>query len=103
MPPGWRPADVAAQDPKPPFELQRPRFDPPTTAAQTWAAAALFAGLLGATAAFLWNAHRLALPAQLLAAAALLGGLMAVGWLCTARPQRLPEPSLDQSLEQRPR
>jgi alkylglycerol monooxygenase len=27
--PGWRPADVAASDPWPPFDLARERFDPP--------------------------------------------------------------------------
>ena len=72
-PPGWRPADVAARWPLPPFDLARvQRFDPPMTPAATATAVALFAVALGLTAAFLWNAHRWPLGPQLAAAGSLL-------------------------------
>jgi hypothetical protein len=64
-PPGWRPADVAAQRPKPAFDLQRPLFDP----------------LLGGTSVFLWTAHTLTLLEQMAGASALLAGLLLVGRL----------------------
>jgi hypothetical protein len=85
MPPGWRPADVAARFPKPPFDLHRPRFDPPVGAGASWAAAALFVALLCATSFFLWNAHTLTLAQQLGGAAAIVAGLWAVGWLTAPR------------------
>ena len=90
-PPGWRPADVAARFPKPAFELDRwQRYDPPAGRARLAAAASLFVLLLGATTVFLWNAHALALPAQLAAALAIVAGLWGVGVLSTppGRPQQ---------------
>lgn len=67
-PPGWRPADVAASDPKAPFSLQsRTVFESRASSSTMWIAAALFALGLSATAVFLWTAHTLA-PA------------VAVGW-----------------------
>ena len=81
MPPGWRPDDVAARFPKPAFDLQRPRFDPPVSHRALMLAAALFAVLLTATAAFLWNAHTMSLFTQLAGASALLAGLVLVGRL----------------------
>jgi sterol desaturase/sphingolipid hydroxylase (fatty acid hydroxylase superfamily) len=85
MPPGWRPADVAARFPKPRFELDRQRYDPPVGAGALWAAAGLFAMLLVATSAFLWAAHTLPLVQQAAGAAAIVAGLWAVGWLTTPR------------------
>jgi sterol desaturase/sphingolipid hydroxylase (fatty acid hydroxylase superfamily) len=82
-PPGWRPADVAARFPKPAFDIARvQRFDPPLTPAGAVAAAALFLGLLGVTAAWLWNAHTLGVPALVGIALALAAGLKGLGVLC---------------------
>jgi len=86
-PPGWRPADVAARHPKPPFVLQPgQRYDPPASRAARALAVAAFALLLAATTAFLWTAHSLGLVQQILAAAAIAGGLWAVGLLSEGRP-----------------
>jgi hypothetical protein len=53
----------------------------------------LFAVLLAGTAALLWNAHRLD-PALLWGgAAAIVGGLCAVGALCTGSPGTAGNPS----------
>ena len=81
-PPGWRPADVAAGWPKPPFEIDRlERYDPPMSRAAQGLAAGVFVALLGATALFLWNAHRLTLVQQAQSVAALIAGLWLVGWI----------------------
>jgi sterol desaturase/sphingolipid hydroxylase (fatty acid hydroxylase superfamily) len=87
MPPGWRPADVAARHRKPRFELQQlRRYDPPTSRTALALALALFALLLAATTAFLWTAHSLGLAQQLFAASVIAAGLWAVGWLSEGRP-----------------
>lgn len=44
--PGWRPVDVQARDPKPPFEIVRPEFDPPVSRACRIYVAVNFAVLL---------------------------------------------------------
>jgi sterol desaturase/sphingolipid hydroxylase (fatty acid hydroxylase superfamily) len=80
-PPGWRPADVAAKYPKPPFQIQRTLFDPEMSRGAQWLAMALFVALLGATSAFLWTAHTLSLPQQLGSAAAIIGALWLIGVL----------------------
>ena len=85
-PPGWRPPDVAARDPKPAFDLAAvQRFEPPLAPAAAWAAGALFVALLGATSAFLWHAHLLAWPARVAAAVGIVAGLWAVSWLTSPR------------------
>ena len=85
-PPGWRPADVAAAWPSAAFDIARlERYDPPASRAALAVAAALFVGLLGATSAFLWNAHRLTLGEQALGALAIVAGLWAVGALTSPR------------------
>lgn len=76
-PPGWRPADVAARFPKPPFELRRERFDPPVSRAALAGAALLFVAVLGVTSWFLWNAHTLPLAEQ----AGWALGILAMTWL----------------------
>jgi sterol desaturase/sphingolipid hydroxylase (fatty acid hydroxylase superfamily) len=88
-PPGWRPADVAAQFPRAPFVLGAiPRYAPPMSPAQRWGATTLFTGAIAATCAVLWNAHRLD-PLPLVAATAgVLGLLWAVGWVC-ARQEKV--------------
>jgi len=83
-PPGWRPADVAARWPAPPFEITRPRFHPQPGRTALVAALLLFGLALALTAGLLWFAH--ALPVGWLAAgagtvAALLWG---VGALCSS-------------------
>jgi sterol desaturase/sphingolipid hydroxylase (fatty acid hydroxylase superfamily) len=98
QPPGWRPADVAARWPKPAFDIAAvQRFDPPVSCRAAWAAALLFAALLGATTVLLWHAHRLDSTALALGAAAVIGGLWLVGRLCspaaTRRTGRLPPKS----------
>ena len=79
-PPGWRPDDVAARWPKPPFAVAAfERFDPPVARARQVAAFALFAALLAATTWLLWNAHALPWPVQAVAALAIaLGGRTAL-------------------------
>ena len=87
--PGWRPADVAARWPKPAFDIARmQRHDPALPARAAAAACVLFALALGATAAFLWFAHRLSLPEQLGAGAAIVLLLVGVGAVTTPRPSR---------------
>ena len=82
-PPGWRPPDVAARWPKPAFELARvKRFDPQMSRGAQWLAIALFVVVLNATTLFLWFSHRMTLIEQLLAAAAILAALWAVGRVC---------------------
>ena len=94
-PPGWRPADVAARHPKPPFALDRvERFDPPMTRAAQACAALTFLALLGMTTAFLWTAHE-ASPMGLAAwAASIVAGLWLVGLLSErSTPDSLRQPA----------
>ena len=94
--PGWRPADVAAQWPRPAFEIARvQRFDPPLSRGGAWAASGLFVALLGATTAFLWNVHAMGLAQQVAAAAGIVGGLWLVGAICTPRAKGVPPEALD--------
>jgi len=84
MPPGWRPADVAARWPKPAFALAAvERFDPVVPRARAVLASLLFGALLLATTGLLWNAHRLTLVQQVVTALAIVAGLWGVGALCT--------------------
>lgn len=83
-PPGWRPADVAARHPKPPFEMaQVSLYDPPMSHPVRVASAALFLALLGATSWLLWNAHLLPWFTLAAAATGIVAGLWLVGMLCT--------------------
>ena len=85
-PPGWRPADVAARFPKPPFDIAKvERFHPPVSVAATWFGALQFVLLLGAVSVFLWNADSLPLPQSAVWLAALCAGLWAVGALMQGR------------------
>ncbi len=84
-PPGWRPADRIAADPRPAFSLQRPRYDPPVARGAQALAIVVFGGVLASTTAFLWNAHLLSGLQQVAGAAAIWGGLMLVGALMTPR------------------
>ena len=87
-PPGWRPADVAARHPRPAFALHAVQtYDPQVSRTALGAAALVFVLLLGATTAFLWTAHTLALPLQIGAAAAIIAALGLVGLLCEGGAQ----------------
>ena len=81
--PGWRPADVAAADPKPAFALaRRERFDPPVTRAVRAYALVQFALLLGCTVHLLRmqavspTGEALAYFAYLMLGLVALGGLL---------------------------
>ena len=85
-PPGWRPADVTARDPQPPFELSRVRrYDPEVTAALRWTGLALGMGALAGTIALLWSAPALDVEQQFLAALALCAALWATGAVLQGR------------------
>jgi len=85
-PPGWRPADVAAQWPRPAFDIKRRRrYDPPITEQAGWVAATLFLVVLGLTTLLLWNAHQLAPWLLALLALGVVALLWAVGFVTEAR------------------
>jgi sterol desaturase/sphingolipid hydroxylase (fatty acid hydroxylase superfamily) len=82
MPPGWRPADVAAKWPKPAFDIERvERYDPPMSRASQALAALVFIALLAVATVFLWNAHTLSLAEQVAAAVSVMVCLWLVGFL----------------------
>jgi hypothetical protein len=89
-PPGWRPPDVAAADPKPAFDLKaRERYAPPVSRQRLIASAVLFVIALSITAYFLWTAHQMPMGQQLLFAALPIALLWLVGRLTMARgPER---------------
>jgi alkylglycerol monooxygenase len=89
MPPGWRPADVAARFPKPPFDIEAVRlYDPPAGALAQAAAALAFLGVLGATSVFLWVQHTLGPAERAAAAAAIVATLWAIGRALEGRGRR---------------
>jgi sterol desaturase/sphingolipid hydroxylase (fatty acid hydroxylase superfamily) len=91
MHPGWRPADVAARWPKPPFEIaQMRRYDPPLARGASWLAVVLFLLALTGTALFLWFAHTLTFAEQAGSAAAVIALLLAVGWVTTPKRPGVP-------------
>jgi hypothetical protein len=88
-PPGWRPPDVAARWPKPPFEIDKlERYDPPMSRGAQVLAVLVFFALLAATTLFLWNAHTLSLGQQAGAAITVVVCLWLVGWLSERSPLR---------------
>ncbi len=85
-PPGWRPADVAARFPPPPFELARVSvWHPPMTRAVMVFAAVQFVLLLLGVAQFLWRADGMPLPEAAVWLCALMAGLWAVGAVMQGR------------------
>jgi sterol desaturase/sphingolipid hydroxylase (fatty acid hydroxylase superfamily) len=89
MPPGWRPADVAARWPRPAFELRAvQRYDPPLARGAGVAAATLFVLVLAATSGFLWFAHTLSWTRLLLGAAVIVALLWLIGRLTQPPAQR---------------
>ena len=85
-PPGWRPADVALNYPKPAFELSRVRvFDPVVSHAAGGFAAAQFLLLLSGVSAVLWFADVMALSSSAVWSLALVAGYWVVGALLQGR------------------
>lgn len=90
-PPGWRPADVAARFPKPPFQQDHPPFDPPMSRALTLYCLLHFGLLLAMAVHFLGLAvlgidrgvllYALYLVASLTVLGALMEGRRAGRWL----------------------
>lgn len=79
-PPGWRPADVAARFPKPPFAMENVRrYHPPMTRGMAWFAGVQFSVLLGGVALFLWHADQVPVAQSAVWLAALTAALWAVG------------------------
>ena len=85
-PPGWRPADVAARFPRPPFNIRQVRpFDPPASRATQVFAGLHFVALLGGVAVFLWMADAMPTSAAMAWAGALTCGLWCVGAVLQGR------------------
>jgi alkylglycerol monooxygenase len=79
-PPGWRPADVAARFPKPPFDItQVRRYDPTVGRVLRVAAALQFVLLLAGAIAFLWQSDLLPIGQAFVWLAGLTVGLWSVG------------------------
>lgn len=95
MPPGWRPADRLAADPKPPFDLAaaRQRHDPPASRVAQALAVALFVAALTGTAVLLWSAHERPLWQLAAGALAVLATLQAVGTLVGGPARRDAAPA----------
>ena len=85
-PPGWRPADLAANDPKPSFDIAAvQRYEPAASGGVRALAALQFTVLLGGATAFLWFSDTLAFTTALVWLAALTAGLWATGALLQGR------------------
>ncbi|MDN8613205.1 lysoplasmalogenase family protein [Variovorax ginsengisoli] len=85
-PPGWRPADLAANDPKPPFDIAGvQRYEPQASRGVQVFAALQFIALLGGATAFLWFSDTLAFTTSLVWLAALTAGLWATGAVLQGR------------------
>jgi sterol desaturase/sphingolipid hydroxylase (fatty acid hydroxylase superfamily)/uncharacterized membrane protein YhhN len=79
-PPGWRPADLAAIDPKPAFDIRQvQRYEPQVSGGVRAFAAAQFVLLLAGAIAFLWFSDALPLATSVVWLAALSAGLWATG------------------------
>ena len=85
-PPGWRPADVTLNYPKPAFELSRVQvFDPVVSRAASGFAAAQFLLLLSGVSAVLWFADVMPLGGSAVWSLALVAGYWVVGALLQGR------------------
>ncbi|MBB6240985.1 sterol desaturase family protein [Rhodanobacter sp. MP1X3] len=84
-PPGWRPADVAARFPKPAFDIDHPRYDPPMSRGFTVYLLLQFALLLGMSIHFLTLVPVAPLPTLLLYAGYLVASLCVLGILMEGR------------------
>ncbi|WP_426661661.1 sterol desaturase family protein [Rhodanobacter aciditrophus] len=84
-PPGWRPADVAARFPRPPFAMPGERYDPPLPAPLKFYVLLQFALLLGMVTHFLGITAGAGLPTLLLYAIWLVLGISVLGALMEGR------------------
>jgi alkylglycerol monooxygenase len=85
-PPGWRPADLAAVDPQPAFDIaQLRRYEPDASPAAQLFAGLQFLVLLGGATAYLWFADLLSLPTSLVWLLVLTAGLWATGAVLQGR------------------
>jgi alkylglycerol monooxygenase len=85
--PGWRPADVAAQFPKPVFDMRaaKTKFNTPLSRRAQQISALVFFVLLQAVAVFLWRAEQLGTAQQLAGVLGLALALWVLGALTQAR------------------
>lgn len=84
--PGWRPADLVAQDARPVFSLGAvQRYDPPATAAQQWAGGLQFVLWIGIVLAFLWQADELGFGRSVALLALSAAALQVVGQVFEGR------------------
>jgi alkylglycerol monooxygenase len=84
--PNWRPPDVAARFPKPPFDIARvERYHPPMTPALAWFAGIQFVVLLQGVALYLWHADQMPLGQVAIWLAALMASLWAIGAVMQGR------------------
>jgi sterol desaturase/sphingolipid hydroxylase (fatty acid hydroxylase superfamily)/uncharacterized membrane protein YhhN len=85
-PPGWRPADVAALDPQPPFDITLvSRYEPAVSTGVRAFAAAQFVVLLAGTSVFLWLSGAWPLATSAVWLAALTAALWATGAVLQGR------------------
>ena len=85
-PPGWRPADLAAREPKPAFDMTRVTlFDPPASVALQVFGGVQLALLIGAASLFLLHGPGMPLLPALLSYLALCAGLWAIGSVLQGR------------------
>jgi alkylglycerol monooxygenase len=90
-PPGWRPTDVAARFPKPPFRIEQvERYDPSTSRRQQALALVLFVAMLAGVCWLLWHAHEVSMAALLGGTALVVVGLWIVGRLGEGRRAPVP-------------
>jgi len=85
-PPGWRPADVAARFPKPPFDIAKvTRYEPVVSAGVLWFAGIQFLLLVGFAVVFLWFSDILPLSHSAVWLATLTAMLWAIGGVLQGR------------------
>jgi len=85
-PPGWRPADVAARFPKPPFDIAKvTRYEPEVSLGVQWFAGLQFLLLVGCAVVFLWFSDVMPLPQAAVWLAALTASLWAIGGVLQGR------------------
>ncbi|MCU6432189.1 sterol desaturase family protein [Undibacterium sp. Jales W-56] len=86
MPPGWRPADVAATAPAKSFDIQRPEYNPPLSAAALWYCIVQFTIILQVATHFLTVAPTANAAHTVPYAIWLVAGLWTVGGLMEQKP-----------------
>jgi uncharacterized membrane protein YhhN len=85
-PPGWRPADVAARFPKPPFDIAKvTRYEPAVSKGVQWFAGVQFLLLVGFAVVFLWFSDLMPLSHSAIWLAALTAALWTIGGVLQGR------------------